>query len=179
MSLIGTFTSAVKLGTLRGEAEVGFVPGNPDDFVAVDRIPAVHEATMAVLKARGALTAATATAAQFRPGQVTLASVTAAEELEAAHEAVGVAETRLQEIRNRERDRIRAARLPDEQRLRRDLLAALEEARERVAVLEAYKAETDRLVGGRRNYQIDTSHDWPELLNLDFWRETCVREGLL
>ncbi|MBI4560547.1 MAG: hypothetical protein HY724_00775 [Candidatus Rokubacteria bacterium] len=149
------------------------------EIVMVDEVPAVREARAALLKAKEKVAAATAEAARFQPGTMTLSAVTAAESLESAHAALQAAGRNLEEIRNQERDRIRAARLPDEQRLRRNLLAALEEARDQRAALESYKTETNRLTGGRGNYGFDTSHDWPELLRLDFWREACQREGLL
>jgi len=150
-----------------------------DEVVAVDEIESVREARALVLKARERLAAAKVAAARFQPGTITLAAAAATEELEAASQALPVAEQNLETIRNRERHRIRADRLPGERELRQSLLAALEEARDRLAVLQAWKDETDRLADGRPNFEVDPSHDWPELLTLDDWRAFCEAEGLL
>ena len=149
------------------------------EMVPVDEIESVREARALVLKARERLAAATVEARKFKPGTITVAAATASEEMETAHEALPVAERNFEAIRNQERDRIRAARLPGEREHRRSLLAALEEARDRLAGLQTYKAETDRLTDGRPNYDVDVSRDWPELLNLDNWRIWNEREGLL
>jgi len=145
----------------------------------VDEIETVAQAKAIVLQARERLAAAKIGAARFRPGTMTIAAATAAEELEAASEALPVAEQNLETIRNRERHRIRRERSPGERELRRSLLAALEGARARLAVLQAYKDETDRLTDGRPNFEVDPSRDWPEILSLDDWREANEREGLL
>lgn len=187
MSLIGTFTNPVKLGTLRGEAETGFIPGNPDDLVAVDRIPSVSEATATVLKARERLAAATSAAAQFPAGKISLGAAVATENLESAHEAVRAAEEKLREVRESERDRIIAARLPRERELRRELLATLEVAAERARGLHRYKTETQELVGGQRAFEGAGNFDWAgEFCDestresvLTIWRRGCEREGLL
>jgi len=150
-----------------------------DEVVAVDDIPGVQEARTVVLRARERLAAAETEARKFKPGTMTIGAMTASGELEAASQALPIAEGNFETIRNRERDRIRAERLPGERERRRSLLAALKDARECLVTLEGYKAETDRLADGRPNYQVDVSRDWPELLTLDDWRIWNEAQGLL
>ena len=158
-----------------------------EELVPVQELPEVQEASAVVRKAKQRLDAATAEARKFSPGTMTLGAVTAAGELENSDRAYREAQTKLKDITDQERKRIHEARAAEERAHRRELLAALENAKEFAKGLHEYQAETVRLAGGRRAFEGAGGSDWAEQFlddvnrdsTLTVWRRFCEREGLL
>lgn len=150
-----------------------------DELIRLDDLPSIKAARDAVLAARQKEAEAQQALAAFSSDEISLGRLSARDAFQNSGKKVKEAEALLAGIRDEERERIRAARLPGERELRWSIVESLKEARNRRAILESYKADTDRLAQGRWNCGIDVSHDWPELEDLDGWVERNQREGLL
>ncbi len=118
------------------------------EFIPVCDIPAVLEAARSLHEARTNLEARESAIRQFPPSEVTIASLTAREELNKAQEDATRAETEYVRLIPIEREKIRQGRKPGEVALRRAFYEALEAARDRLKTLLAHKEETLRLTAG-------------------------------
>lgn len=200
MGLIGTFTDTLKLGSLRIEAETKFAPGDSAALVPLSEVPAVREATAALLAARQREAEArqrynTLSRTAKAENSDRVAALVAQTELGGAEDEwrkamieVAHTEAPLIEVRARERARIIGARTDGEKALRRELLAALEQAAEAARALFEYRNGTADLVGGWRHGENANGYDWvgefvDELPTREslftVWRRRIHEEGLV